>query len=100
MKVSAFEGIRLLPICAQHLVAAFEQLIGERTRLRLLPFRNSQRAHHRGLEITLQPCSANHLNGWISSAYGRATVCDGSLGLTFPADFDQRHTVSLRSRYS
>ncbi len=126
-----FEGIRLLPARAHHFVAAFEQLFGERTRLRLEtyqrwdrdlpfrpfeeprllasgqifnppllpPFRNSQRAHSRGLELTLQRRSANRLNGWVSYAYGRATVRDGALGLTFPADFDQRHTVNLYGSY-
>jgi len=65
----------------------------------LPPFRNSQRAHSRGVEFTLQRRSANRLNGWVSYSFGRATVRDGVLGIVFPADFDQRHTVNVYGSY-
>ncbi len=42
----------------------------------------------------LQRRSANALSGWISYGYSKAEMRDGLLQKQFPADFDQRHTVS------
>ncbi|MFB3826873.1 MAG: carboxypeptidase regulatory-like domain-containing protein [Bryobacteraceae bacterium] len=63
------------------------------------PWANSQRGYARGFEIFLQRRSANRLTGWISYAYGRARLRDGLLGIAFPADFDQRHTISVYGSY-
>jgi Carboxypeptidase regulatory-like domain/TonB-dependent Receptor Plug Domain len=58
------------------------------------PLRNSERGYSRGAQIFLQRRTANGFTGWISYAYGRAIVSDGDLGVTFPSDYDQRHTFN------
>jgi hypothetical protein len=58
------------------------------------PLRNSQRGYSRGAQVFLQRRSANGFTGWISYAYGRAVISDGDLGVRFPSDYDQRHTVN------
>jgi hypothetical protein len=58
------------------------------------PLRNSQRGYSRGAQVFLQRRTANGFTGWISYAYGRNIVSDGDLGVRFPSDFDQRHTVN------
>ena len=65
----------------------------------VLGFQNSQRATARGVEVMLQRRSANRLSGWVSYGYGRTTVRDGALGIEFPGDFDQRHTVNVYGSY-
>jgi hypothetical protein len=59
------------------------------------PLFNSQRGYSRGFQIFLQRRSANGFTGWVSYAYGRNVVRDGSLGVKFPSDYDQRHTFNL-----
>jgi hypothetical protein len=56
--------------------------------------RNSQRGYSRGAQIFLQRRTANGFTGWISYAYGRAVLSDGDLGVRFPSDYDQRHTLN------
>jgi hypothetical protein len=56
---------------------------------------NSQRGYARGVQVFVQRRTANGFTGWVSYAYGRAIVHDGILGLTFPSDYDQRHTFTL-----
>jgi len=58
------------------------------------PLRNSQRGYSRGAQVFLQRRTANGFTGWISYAYGRAVISDGDLGVRFPSDYDQRHTVN------
>jgi hypothetical protein len=58
------------------------------------PLRNSQRGYSRGAQIFLQRRTANGFTGWISYAYGRAVLSDGDLGVRFPSDYDQRHTLN------
>jgi hypothetical protein len=58
------------------------------------PLRNSQRGYSRGAQVFLQRRTANGFTGWISYAYGRAIISDGDLGVRYPSDFDQRHTVN------
>jgi hypothetical protein len=58
------------------------------------PLRNSQRGYSRGAQIFLQRRTANGFTGWISYAYGRAVISDGDLGVRFPSDYDQRHTLN------
>lgn len=121
---------RLLPERATHYLAALEQRLGPRTRLRLEvyqrldrdllfrplyeprliagrvfnppldpPIRNSQRGYARGFQIFLQRRTANRLTGWVSYALGYARLRDGEAGVSFPADFDQRHTVNVYAGY-
>jgi hypothetical protein len=63
------------------------------------PFRNSLSGHARGLELTLQRRSANGLTGWISYSFSKTRLRDTQSGLSFPSDFDQRHTVNVYSSY-
>jgi hypothetical protein len=121
---------RLLPERATHYVAALEQRLGARTRLRLEtyqrldrdllfrpfyeprllhgrilippldpPIRNSSRGYARGIEVFLQRRTANRLTGWVSYALGYARLRDGEARISFPADFDQRHTVNVYAGY-
>ena len=59
------------------------------------PLVNSERGYARGVQIFIQRRTANGFTGWISYAYGRAIIMDGVLGLKFPSDYDQRHTLNL-----
>jgi hypothetical protein len=59
------------------------------------PLLNSERGYARGVQIFLQRRSANGFTGWISYSYGHAVITDGVLGLKFPSDYDQRHTLNL-----
>ena len=58
------------------------------------PWLNSQRGYSRGAQIFLQRRSANGFTGWISYAYGHNEVHDGTLGLSYPSDYDQRNTFN------
>ena len=58
------------------------------------PLRNSERGYSRGAQIFLQRRTANGFTGWISYAYGHAEIRDGDLGVSFPSDYDQRHTFN------
>jgi hypothetical protein len=58
------------------------------------PWLNSQRGYSRGAQIFLQRRTANGFTGWISYAYGHNEVHDGTLGLSYPSDYDQRHTFN------
>ena len=46
----------------------------------------------RGVELVLERRSVNGLNGWLSYAWNKSTVSDGTE--SFPSDYDQRHTVN------
>jgi len=63
------------------------------------PFRNALSGHARGIELTLQRRSANRLMGWVSYAYSRTRLRDEQNSLSFPSDFDQRHTISTHASY-
>ena len=58
------------------------------------PWLNSERGYSRGAQIFLQRRTANGFTGWISYAYGHAEIRDGDLGVSFPSDYDQRHTFN------
>jgi len=57
---------------------------------------NSERGYSRGLEVFVQRRTENGLTGWVSYAYGRTIVSDGTLRVKFPSDYDQQHTERLR----
>ena len=63
------------------------------------PYYNSERGYSRGFEIFLQRASANRLTGWISYAYGHAEMRDGIDHISFPSDWDQRHSVNAFASY-
>ncbi|QOY86371.1 TonB-dependent receptor plug domain-containing protein [Paludibaculum fermentans] len=121
----------LLPERANHTVAAVEQALGERTRLRaeffyradrdlitqplldprVLPdgqifippaspqYLNSERGTARGFEVFLQRRTANRLSGWVSYGYVKTAMRDGVTGASYPADYEQRHTMNAYSSY-
>jgi hypothetical protein len=60
-------------------------------------FENSLRERARGVEVFLQRRSANRWTGWVSYAYGWTRADDRILGVAFPSDWDQRHTVNAYS---
>lgn len=62
-------------------------------------YTNSLRGNARGVEIYLHRFGANGLSGWVSYAYGRTWMHDGVTGDSFPADFDQRHTINAYGSY-
>lgn len=130
---SRFGRPGLLPERANHLIAALEQRLGDRTRVRVefynrddrdllfrplyearlfgsnpirifappanAPVVNSQRGYSRGVEFFVQRSSANRLTGWVSYSLGYTKLRDGVLGVSFPADLDQRHTVNVYGGY-
>lgn len=50
-----------------------------------------------GVELLVERKSVNGLNGWLSYAWSKSGVADPPE--TFPADFDQRHTVNAYVAY-
>ena len=120
----------LLPMRSNQWIAAVEQRVGARARLRAeyyeredrdLPFQplfdprllngkliaasaaprylNSLRGYSRGVEFFVQRSSANGFTGWVSYAFGRTGMRDGTTGNHFPADLDQRHTMNVYGGY-
>ena len=55
---------------------------------------NSQHGSSRGVQLLLQRRTANGFTGWVSYAYARAVLTDDVLRVSFPSDYDQRHTVN------
>jgi outer membrane receptor for ferrienterochelin and colicin len=60
---------------------------------------NTLKGTANGMDITLERRSANGWTGWLSYSYGKATVTDVATPETYPADYDQRHTVNVYSGY-
>jgi outer membrane cobalamin receptor len=58
------------------------------------PLLNSEHGYSRGFQLLVQRRTANGFTGWASYAYGHAILHDDELGLAFPSDYDQRHTVN------
>jgi outer membrane cobalamin receptor len=58
------------------------------------PLINSEHGSSRGVQVLVQRRTANGFTGWTSYSYGRAILHDDDLGLSFPSDYDQRHTVN------
>ncbi len=56
---------------------------------------NSVRGTARGAEIFLQRRSANRLSGWVSYGWVKTRMRDAVTGAVYPADSEQRHTVTL-----
>lgn len=56
---------------------------------------NSVRGTARGVELFLQRRSANRLSGWISYGWVKTRMRDSVTGAAYPADSEQRHTVTL-----
>lgn len=58
-------------------------------------YQNSVRGTARGAEIFLQRRSANRLSGWISYGWVKTRMRDSVTGARYPADSEQRHTLTL-----
>lgn len=56
---------------------------------------NSVRGTARGAEIFLQRRSANRLSGWASYGWVKTKMRDSVTGASYPADSEQRHTITL-----
>lgn len=63
------------------------------------PLSNSVRAYARGVVAVFQLRSANRLSGWLSYGYGAARARDGTLGVDYWSDDDQRHTAGAVMSY-
>lgn len=63
------------------------------------PIANTQRGYARGWSAFLQRRTANGLTGWIGYSWNTARVRDGVLRISYPSDFDQRHTVNVFGSY-
>ena len=59
------------------------------------PYVNSVRGTARGVELFLERRSANRLSGWLSYGWVKTRMRDSVTGATYPADSEQRHTVTL-----
>jgi hypothetical protein len=55
---------------------------------------NSQHGYSRGVQLLLQRRTANGFTGWASYAFAHARLTDDVLRVSFPSDYDQRHTVN------
>jgi outer membrane cobalamin receptor len=53
----------------------------------------------KGIGLTLERRRATGLSGWLAYSYGRADFTDSRRQGSFPADFDQRHTVNAYAGY-
>lgn len=60
---------------------------------------NSLFGRARGMEVMWQRRSGNRLSGWLSYAYLRTRMNDRASNLSFPMNFDQRHTFNLFGNY-
>lgn len=60
---------------------------------------SSLRASSQGFQFVLQRRSAKGLSGWASYAYARSQNRDLALNISFPSDYDQRHTLNLYASY-
>jgi hypothetical protein len=47
-----------------------------------------------GVEVVLERRAVSGLNGWVSYAWSDSRLEDSARGESFPADYDQRHTVN------
>jgi hypothetical protein len=62
-------------------------------------FANTLDGNTDGVELTLERRSVNGWTGWVSYTYANSQVTDTVNPETYPADYDQRHTVNIYSGY-
>jgi hypothetical protein len=60
---------------------------------------NAVNGHANGLEIMLQRRSGNRFSGWLSYGWLQTRLRENTTGLSFPTDFDQRHTATAFGLY-
>ena len=62
-------------------------------------YANTLTADTNGVDLTLERRSVNGWTGWVSYSYGKSTLTDIVSEESYPADFDQRHTINIYSGY-
>ncbi len=60
---------------------------------------NALSGRARGVGLTVERRQTNGLSGWLAYSYGRFDLTDDLRQESFPADFDQRHTVNTYASY-
>jgi outer membrane cobalamin receptor len=60
---------------------------------------NAMSGRAKGAGVTVERRQANGFSGWLSYSYGRSDLTDDKRSESFPADFDQRHTVNTYASY-
>jgi outer membrane cobalamin receptor len=60
---------------------------------------NALSGNARGAGVRLERRSANGLSGWLTYSFDRTDLTDAARQESFPADFDQRHTVNAYGTY-
>jgi hypothetical protein len=60
---------------------------------------NALRGSSRGVEVTVERRAATGLTGWAAYSFGRTRYTDVDDGVTFRAEFDQRHAVNALGSY-
>jgi outer membrane cobalamin receptor len=60
---------------------------------------NTMSGRAEGIGVTVERRQANGLSGWLAYSYGRSHLSDAARNESFPADFDQRHTVNTYASY-
>jgi hypothetical protein len=63
-------------------------------------YENSLNGHGRGGEVYLQRRMGKRLSGLISYSYSHTLMHDRVTGVSFPSDFDQRHTINAYAIYA
>lgn len=63
------------------------------------PIDNALNGYARGLQVFLQRSGGRRLTGWVSYSLGFSRLHDRQASIAFPADEDQRHTVSVCLSY-
>jgi hypothetical protein len=60
---------------------------------------NALSGNAKGAGVRLERRSANGLSGWLTYSFDRVDLTDSARQESFPADFDQRHTVNAYGTY-
>ena len=63
------------------------------------PWTNALDGRARGIEIVLRRSAPAGLSGWAGYAYGQLRYADATSDERFPADADQRHTITAFANY-
>jgi outer membrane receptor for ferrienterochelin and colicin len=62
-------------------------------------YANALKGTSTGVDLIVERRSVNGWTGWISYSFGKSTLTDTVTGETYPADYDQTHTVNIYSGY-
>lgn len=62
-------------------------------------YANTLKGRTNGVDLTIERRSVNGWTGWISYSFGKSTLTDTVSNESYPADYDQTHTVNIYSGY-